>query len=289
MLKRLGAGAYHSPTFSSLIGAPCPWVLTVHDLNHLKYGGKSKRLYYERLLKPFARKAAALVTVSEFSRAELAGWVGLPPARIEIVSNVIAPQEKVPEAAVAEAVNAAGTKRGRYFLTLSNPKPHKNLGTLVAAYRAYRAAVPGGWDLLLSVRPGEVPGTECEGIRCIGGVADVSARALLAGAGTVAFPSSYEGFGLPPVEAAAQGIPVVVSRIAPHREGLQDLLQGEALWVEPMDVAAWTSALTRASSGKGELLAPSIESRAAILRRYSARQMGERMDLIYRRVLGIST
>src|SRR5690606_38004513 len=70
-LKRGRADFYHSTSFSSLLWSPVPWLVTIHDLNHLEWGGLKERIYYGTLLKRFARGARQLMTVSEFSRREL--------------------------------------------------------------------------------------------------------------------------------------------------------------------------------------------------------------------------
>jgi glycosyltransferase involved in cell wall biosynthesis len=295
LLRRLGASLYHSPTFSSLRNAPCPWIVTVHDLNHLKYGGWKEKVYYERLLKPFVKKARALATVSEFSRKELAEWSGWDAARIDVVHNAIDPafMERVPAERIAETAARFGLRVGQYFFCLSNPKPHKNLGRLVAAFSRYRqrdiplapgrgGAAPAYWDLALNLRAGELEAGDH--VHLLGPPSDEDARALMAGAGAVVFPSEYEGFGLPPVEAACLGAPLVVSRIAPHREALGDLVQGEVLWVDPSDTEAWAVALGRATGGA--VLGASIESRSALMKHFSVAAIGTHMDRIYRRVLG---
>jgi glycosyltransferase involved in cell wall biosynthesis len=280
LLRGAGAALYHSPSFSSLLWSPVPWIATVHDLNHLQFGGAKERLYYRTLLSRFARGARALVTVSEFSRRELSDWTGVPETEIEVAYNALDTNLAIrpSEADLGKRLGARGLERGRYFFCLSNPKPHKNVALLLAAYRAYRAE-GGTWPLVLSLdnlaaEPGVV---------AIGATDEDETRALLAGAGALAFPSRYEGFGLPPVEAAAMGVPLVVSDIPPHREGLVELRPDEALWVAPADRAGWTRALAHAASGG--LASPSLDSRTRTLQRFSTRNLGRHMDRIYRRVL----
>jgi glycosyltransferase involved in cell wall biosynthesis len=295
VLKRLGAALYHSPTFSSLPRVPCPWVVTVHDLNHLQYGGWREKFYYERLLKPFVRKASAVATVSEFSRKELAEWSGLDLSRIEVAYNAIDPvfRERARPEAIEEVLKHFKLRKGEYFFCLSNPKPHKNLTLLLDAYGGYRqrALLPSlsgnpsaarHWDLAINLAP---EGESVPGLIRLGRPTDAQACALMAGAGAVVFPSLYEGFGLPPVEAACLSVPLLVSRIPPHREALADLVQGEVLWVDPKDTAAWTQALLRATAGA--VLGASMESRSQLMRRFSAANLGARMDRVYQRVLGI--
>ena len=284
-LKAIGPALYHSPTFSSLVTCPCPWIQTVHDLNHLHYGGLKEKLYYRAVLKPFARRARALLTVSEFSRAEIAQWIHRADP-IEVVYNALDPAIAVPpeESVVRETLARHGLERGRYFFCLSNPKPHKNVRLLVEAFEQFgRQGGPSarGWPLVLSMREyGERPG-----VKALGGLPDQDARALLAGAGALVFPSLYEGFGLPPMEAAALGVPVVASRIEPHREALRDLGPHEALWVEPRDFHGWVNALHRVA--KGELSGPSEATRRRVIDRFSPERLGRHMDQIYRRVLAV--
>lgn len=290
LLKRLGASLYHSPTFSSLKWAPCPWVVTVHDLNHLRFGGIKEKLYYEHLLKPFVKKAAAVATVSETSRQQIAPWAGLGPTRIDLVYNAIDPTfaERVDPSQIQLVLARYGLTAKKYFFSLSNSKPHKNLKMLVDAFARYRvtpAPAGGHWDLVLNLNPSEMSKTP--GLRLIGAPSDQDARALLAGAGAVAFPSLYEGFGLPAVEAACLGVPLLASRIPAHREALADLEQGEVLWLEASDAAAWAHGMARATAG--EVLGASFESRSKLQRRFSVLKMGAHMDRIYRRVLGIQS
>jgi mannosyltransferase len=99
------------------------------------------------------------------------------------------------------------------------------------------------------------------------------------------FPSLYEGFGLPPVEAAARGIPVVVSRIPAHEEALRPLADGEVEWFPPEDADALATALRRAEDGR--VPAPALASRGRLAEAYSVDRLARDMDRVYRRVLGI--
>ena len=286
VLRSLKAALYHSPTFSSLLGAPCPWIATVHDLNHLAYGGWKQKAYYRYLLRPFLRKATGVLSVSEFSRREVADWAGIPLDSINIVYNAIDPGLKLPlpNTAIEEALSRHGLKRGRYFLCLANPKPHKNVELLVKAYEGYREkaspqkASNDPWNLALSLN-----GVMGEGLRCLGAVSEGDGPLLLAGAGALVSPSLYEGFGLPPVEAAARGVPILVSKIPPHEEGLSDLSADEAIWVEPRDLEGWVSALSRAADGGLRRVA--VSTRSKILERFSPERLAREMDRIYRGVL----
>jgi glycosyltransferase involved in cell wall biosynthesis len=130
------ASLYHSPSFSSLPAAPCPWIVTIHDLNHLTYGGPMERAYYETLLRSFAERAKAVTTVSEFSKIEIERWS--MKIRPEVVYNAIDPQFLKEGGDIASTLTRYGLARDRYFICLANEKPHKNLATLVRAFQAFR-------------------------------------------------------------------------------------------------------------------------------------------------------
>jgi glycosyltransferase involved in cell wall biosynthesis len=287
VLSAAGAALYHSPTFSSLLYCPCPWVVTVHDLNHLQFGGLKERLYYQFILRRFAQKAEALLTVSEFSRREIAQWLNLNESVIEVIPNALDPGFLVrpPTEEITTVLNRFGLEPGKYFFCLSNPKPHKNVKLLAEAYGVFRKQLGcvKSWDLVLSMGCEAFPASD--GIRWTGALPEYEARALVFGAGALFFPSLYEGFGLPPVEAASIGVPLFVSRIAPHQEGLSDLAASEVCLVEPTDFHGWVNAFHKALRGEGQTV--SEANRAKIRLRFSVAGLGYNMDRIYRRALGV--
>lgn len=285
VLFRGGASLYHSPTFSSLPFCPCPHVVTVHDLNHLQFGSLKDKLYYQLLLKRFCTQAAALLSVSEFSKREISTWLGCsePCACIDVVCNAL------DESLMSDAASPLDPKWGltsrKYFISFTNPKPHKNVKVLLEAYTQYRTlAKQRGvepWPLLLTLE-----GETRDGIIFAGGVSDEAGRNLLKHAGASVFPSLYEGFGLPPVEAVVAGTAVVVSDIPPHREGLFALEPHEAQWLSPesSNAPAWAEALLKVTLSDGALR-PTMASRQKTLDHFSVQRLGENMDRIYRRVL----
>ncbi len=282
-LRALRADLYHSPSFASLISCPCPWVITVMDLNHLQYGGFKEKLYYRILLKRFARRAQALITISEFAKAEIVDWLGHRGRKdIDLVFPAIEPTllDRPSDAELREGLERLGLKPGGYFLSLSNPKPHKNITLLVEAFQAFRAQ-GGSADLplVLSMKEhGDRPG-----VRALGPIPEREVRLLLAGARALFFPSLYEGFGLPPAEAALAGVRVAASDIPAHREALQDVAPHEVLWVAPRDYHGWVQAFHRAA--REEFSPPSAATAQRIVQRFSVERLAETMDQIYRRVL----
>jgi len=278
-LWKAKAKLYHSPSFASLASAPCPWVVTIHDLNHLTYGGPMERAYYETILRSFATRAKAVMTVSEFSKVEIERWE--PRLRPEVVYNAVDPKFLKEGGEIGPTLERFGLARDRYFICLSNEKPHKNLATLVRAFQTFRetGAAAREFKLVVSVKQfAEEPG-----VVATDGLSDSDVHALVRGSRALVFPSIYEGFGLPPVEGTALGASLVVSDIPAHREALRDLGPADALWVKPLAEAEWSAALKRAAAGGVRPVTP--VARANLLDRYSVAKLGVAMDRIYRRVL----
>jgi glycosyltransferase involved in cell wall biosynthesis len=281
--RRARASAFHSPSFVGFTGATfgCPWIVTIHDLIHLEVPGFSRKTYYEQLLRPFAKKARACVTVSEFSRGELLRWLG-GEAKVEVAANalderLLSPPEPGRSRAVLERL---GLEPGKFIFCLSNPKPHKNVELLL---EAYSAAPEGRLPLVLG---GVTPKRRIAGIRAPQGLSDEDCHALWHHCATFAFPSKAEGFGLPPAEAAVAGAPLLVSDIPPLREALAPLGGGAAVdWLDPGDAGAWTRALSQTKERKAQEPA----ARKRLLEAYSVRKLGQAMDRIYRRVLELTS
>jgi len=275
------AKLYHSPSFSSLPLAPCPWIVTIHDLNHLTYGSQMERVYYETVLRSFAERAKAVLTVSEFSKTEIERWN--PKLHPEVVYNAIAPQFLKAGGDIGPTLERFGLQKNRYFLCLSNEKSHKNVSTLVRAFQTFRESSEEArsFKLVLSLKRFEGE----PGVISVAGLNDADSHSLLRGARALAFPSIYEGFGLPPVEGGVMGVPLIVSDIPAHREALRDLGPSEARWVKPLSEEGWAAALK--ASVELKPLSPATQEKLAT--RYSVAKLGQSMDRIYRRVLGLSS
>jgi glycosyltransferase involved in cell wall biosynthesis len=201
------------------------------------------------LLGAALRRARRIIAVSDATRVELLARYRLPSERVVVVPEAAAAEFAPPgPAALAAARDRYGLARP-YVLFVGFLEPKKNLGTLLEAVARVRRR--GGWgptELLVVGAPGWGPDPAQRAralgldgaVRFVGPVPDADLPALYAGALAFAFPSLWEGFGLPVLEAMATGAPVVAS----NRGALPEVTAGAALLVEP-EAAPLAEALER--------------------------------------------
>lgn len=242
-----GAALVYSP--ANL--APLAWprnALLLHDVAALRHPEWYAPAYvrWQRAVVPrAARRAHLLITVSQFSRREIAEATSVDPERIAVVAGGVDARFR-PDADAAGAAAALGLTRP-YVLTLSTRYGRKNQGALALAARALSAA---GVDLVAAggERRHMRAGPPVPGVRALGYVPDALLPGLFAGARAFAFPSRDEGFGLPALEAMASGTPVV----AGDSGALPETCGGAALLVDPDDPEALADAVARAAGDEGE-------------------------------------
>jgi glycosyltransferase involved in cell wall biosynthesis len=208
-------------------------VFTLHDLNHLCVPENSnalKRAYYQLIIKPACRRAAFVLTVSEYSRREIAAWAGIDEGRVVNVGN-----------GVGEPFTAEGPKYDPgypYLLYVGSHKAHKNLLRLLEAYAV--SATCKEVKFIMTGTPSPILKAKLEELRLgndvrFVGIADNEELArLYRGALGFIFPSLYEGFGLPPLEAMACGTPVLTSNVC----SLPEVVGNAGVLVDPLNVEA---------------------------------------------------
>jgi glycosyltransferase involved in cell wall biosynthesis len=215
-------------------------VVVLHDAAALRHPGWYSRAYagwQRRLLPALARRALRIVTVSEFSRGELADLLGVDPRRVTVIPGGV--DERFTPGADAGAARQALRLARPYVLCVASHTARKNLAALVPAARALAAE---GVDVVVAGghRPQFAAESGLGALRLLGPVDDGLLPGLYAGAEAFALPSLYEGFGLPVLEAMACGTPVVASTagalpeacagaarlVAPEPEAVREALTG---------------------------------------------------------------
>ncbi len=234
-----GVDLLHGTTFRGPARSSAPVVLTVHDLALLRYPDafpRWHRLYGQTALRATLRAADALVSVSEFTKDETVALVGVPSERVHVVPN-----------GVEEVFGPDGPAvDGDYVLAVATLEPRKNLA------RAVEAAKLAGVELRVVGARGW-GGVDVAG--WVGEVTDPELAALYRGARCVLYPSVYEGFGLPVLEAMACGTPVVTSQ----GTAMEEVADGAAILVDPFDPAALAEGIGSAERRRDELVPLGLE------------------------------
>ncbi len=232
------ADLLHCPSYRAPFGSTTPLVVTVHDLALLRHPEVFNRWSraYGRLAVPHVVRAARLViAVSEFTRDELVELLDLAPERIRVVRNGISAMF-TPEGAAGE---------GDYVLAVGTLEPRKNLPRLIDATAGLDAELrivgARGW--------GDVKVDESR-VRWLGEVPDEELAVLYRGARCVAYPSLYEGFGYPVVEAMACGTPVVTSTGG----ATEEIAGGAAVLVDPLETESIRAGIEAAIAHRDELV-----------------------------------
>lgn len=225
-------------------------IVTHHDITYARWPQTYSarfRLGYRALSTLTLRHAERIVTVSEFSKAEIADLYGLRRTKITVVPNAVSSN-------VHGAVATADTHP--YFLAVASHLPHKNLGFLIDTFIRHVDSTGSTSRLrLVGSRPDSFAGKERLGqvvhpqIDWLGRVSDAELGQLYAGARALVFPSLYEGFGVPPLEAQANGAAVLSSTAA----SLPEVLVDSALFFDPEDEQSLANALRQVENDDREV------------------------------------
>ncbi len=230
-------------------------VLTIHDISYERYPQwftSTDLLYMRAFVPPTARRAAAVLTVSEYSKRDIVRRYCVPPERV-FVTYLAADPVFQPLQRDVESLSTMRERYGtgdRYILCVGNLQPRKNLVTLINAYVRLRQADAMRHKLILVGRKGWLYDDIFAKARDSGYtddlvftdyVPDKDLVSLYNGADVFVYPSLFEGFGLPPVEAMACGTPVITS----NTSALPEVVGDAAITVDPLNVEALATAIAQ--------------------------------------------
>src|SRR5437667_2181717 len=247
--RERAADVLHCPPYRGPLRSRLPLVVTVHDLavfRHPETFNRWTRTYSPRVVPGVLRAARRLIAVSQFTRGELIELLGVPAEKIRVVPNAVGD----------EFTREGPAENGDYVLAVGTLEPRKNLDRLVEAVRRtdreLRVVGARGWGGV------EVRGN---GVRWLGEVDDAELARLYRGATCVAYPSLYEGFGIPILEAMACGAPVVTTR----GTAMEEVADGAAVLVDAHDPAEIAAGIAQAVADRAQLVAKGLE-RARLFR-----------------------
>jgi glycosyltransferase involved in cell wall biosynthesis len=289
--RRAGLDLLHVPVYVGPALAPCPLVVTVHDLSFYLYPElfrKGQRAYLQYFTRQTVRHAAAIVAVSENTCADIVRILGVSLSRVHVIPNGLDESMKpLPK----EQVRAWRRSRGlpdRFVLFVGTLEPRKNLPLLLSAYARLPQSTP---PLVIAGGKGWYYGAIDATVERLG----LGERVIFPGfvpqeelawwynaAEVFVYPSLYEGFGWPPLEAMACGTPVIVSRSS----SLPEVVGDAGMLVSPDDVQGLSEKIA-------ELLAEPEERQAwrdkglARAAAFSWRSTAHQTAMLYHQVLGI--
>jgi len=266
-LLRTPLDLYHATHYVLPLVVPCRTVVTIHDIIHLlfpEFLPNPLALHYAHyMIRRSLTRGDRIIAASRNTRSDLMDYFDLDGRKIRkirvIYQGVGDEFRHAPDPEAQRSRLEAYGLDGPYLLFVGNPKPHKNLDNVVKAYA--RALSLGGFDAPL-VCVGDREGGSFkvrqraeqlgigDRVRWLGHVPQEDLPILYRGAALFLYPTLYEGFGLPVVEAMASGVPVVTS----NTSSLKEIAEGYAHVVDPMDVEQIAAAIHRCMNDEAHRL-----------------------------------
>ncbi|MCM3502802.1 glycosyltransferase family 4 protein [Microbacterium sp. P26] len=251
-----------------------PQISTLHDITWIRHPESFSRRFralYSVVIPRVVAHSERMITVSEFSRGEISRRFGVPTDHFAVVPNSA-------QNILALASTPPATSSNRpYLLAVSSPNRHKNVARMLDAFAIFARTHP---EVELRVVGSQTNSfarqqfdTSDARVRFLGRVDDAELAALYRGALAFVFPSLYEGFGIPPIEAQMCGCPVIAARAA----SLPEVLGDSALYVDPLDVDDIAAAMSRVADDEG-VRARLIAAGELNARRFSWRESAEKVS-----------
>jgi glycosyltransferase involved in cell wall biosynthesis len=293
-LRRERIDVLHGMAFVAPLLSPCPTVVTVLDLSFLRFPAAFttfKRFYLRTMTRLTVSRAARVIAISESTRRDVIDLLDVPAERVErIYCGVDTRLRPLPASEVAAFRREKGLPE-RFVLFLGTIEPRKNVLALIEAFAELMAAEPhamAGLHLIMAGGRGWLAEPIYARVEELGlqdrahfvGYVPEEEKALWYNAATCfCYPSLYEGFGLPPLEAMACGVPVVTS----DASSLPEVVGEAGLTVDPLDRAALCDALRRVLFDRGlrDDLAAQGQIQAG---RFSWLEAARQTARVYRRV-----
>jgi glycosyltransferase involved in cell wall biosynthesis len=254
-LRREAADLFHAPHYVLPPLTPCRSVVTIHDCIHLRFPqylpNRLGYAYARSSLWVAAHRSARVLTVSEASKRDILRYFGIPESKVTVIYNAI--DERFNEEPPADEVMRVRERyqlNDPFVLYAGNIKPHKNLERLIEAFHIIRRGELESVKLLIigdeiskyaALRRTVHRYKLHKHVRFFGFVPDATLAILYRLARVFVFPSLYEGFGLPPLEAMASGTPVITSNVS----SLPEVVGDAAMLIDPYEPDAIAGAMRR--------------------------------------------
>jgi glycosyltransferase involved in cell wall biosynthesis len=253
-LLRLDVDLYHATHYVLPAVVPCAAVATIHDIIHLLYPeflpSRLAFFYAQRMIRRTLTRGDRIIAVSKNTKADLARYFEVDGGKIHVVYNGVDDlfRRRLPEEEITRWLRSLEVERPYVLFVGNAAKPHKNLDNVVRAFARARKRHPFEARLVCVGERG--PATFkieqraaqlgiSDRLVMLGHVAREALPALYQGATLFVYPTLYEGFGLPVVEAMASGVPVVTS----NTSALKEVAEGHAHLVDPLNVDAIAEAI----------------------------------------------
>jgi len=244
-IKKNNIDVFFSPYYKIPLLTKTKTILSIFDVTYLLIEPYNtyirSKLYLKNFIKLASKKAQKIITCSNYTKNDLLKILNLPKEKIEVAYLGVSSKFKIiHEKNKIELVKKKYGIDNKYILYVGNLKPHKNVERLIEAYnllpetikQEYNLVLAGGQSKRLTKGNKQFGPIDLQSIIFVGHILDEDLPALYSGAELFVFPSLYEGFGLPPLEAMACGCPAVSS----HTSSMPEILGDAALFFNPYDV-----------------------------------------------------